>query len=177
MGSTAYVGQGFIKVLVENIEEMRVHLESLGKEFVGEDIEDTCGHFGISVSFENDGSISDAYPDTSKWSDDYEGKFYQEIASFVEDGSYQTFYCDGYLFAYIYRKGDVTEVSLDDVAKAIACELMGTCSTCAKSVPESKLPYQWPDPKVMEAVSPGDTVPLGLCPYCKTGVVYQNEEE
>lgn len=177
MSITAYVGQGSITIRAESMEALHKHMNSLGPEFEDPDFEAMCNNFGIEVNFDKEGGVSDAYPCASNWSDTHEGRFYQEIAPFVESGSYATFYCDGYLFAYIYRKGEVEEVSLDDIAKALAGELVGKCHAYTKSVPESKLSYQWPDPKVMEVVSPGDTVPLGLCPYCKTGVVYQIEEE
>lgn len=180
MSTTAYVGQGSIRIRAKNIEALHKHLNSLGEEFESSDFETTCSNFGIEVSFENGNDINDAFPNSSSWSEDYEGRFYKEIALFVESGSYQTFYCEGHMFAYIYGYGAVSEVSLDDVAKGMAgmVEEMVMCSNfkCRKNIPMSKLLYRWPDPKVVELVSPGDTVPLGICPACNSAV-YQNEEK
>lgn len=44
-----------------------------------------------------------------------------------------------------------------------------------KTVMEEALLYPFPDPKLIATISPGDTVPLGLCPECRMPV-YQPEE-
>jgi len=181
MSMTAYVGQGGnIEIKKENVGAMVEHLRSLGEEFAkGEDVHDVCANFGIELSMTKDGDIVDAYPNSLNWSSNYEEKFYEEIAPFVEDGSYQTFYCEGFLFSYVYRGGEVDEVSLDDLAKAIAEEPVLTCSNpaCGRNRwPVGKLKYRWPDPLVVDRVSPGDTVPQGICPNCNS-LVYQNETE
>lgn len=44
-----------------------------------------------------------------------------------------------------------------------------------KTVTEAALLCHYPDPGLLVTLSPGDTIPLGLCPECK-GPVYQPEE-
>lgn len=177
MGMTAYVGQGKVKILAKNLNELHLRLEEAAGDDA-KDIETLSAEFGMELSFDRSGNIVDVYPTSSSWSEDYEGKFYQMIAPFVEDGSYQTFYCDGYLFAYVYRGGTVEEIDLDALAKQLAEKPMLTCSNpkCGSRMTEDKLEYRWPDPKVVALVSPGDTVPQGICPHCGSAV-YQNETE
>jgi hypothetical protein len=105
--STAYVGHGSIKILHKNLDKLVAHLKSLEGYPEEVDIEVLCGYFGIDLDFDNEGNIVDAFLIDSDWSESRESKFYREIAPFVEGGSYQTFYCDGDLFANIYRGGKV----------------------------------------------------------------------
>jgi len=51
-----------------------------------------------------------------------------------------------------------------------------TCCNHLTGISESALLARFPDQRVLDLISPGDTVPLGICPDCK-GAIYQPEDE
>jgi len=62
----------------------------------------------------------------------------------------------------------------NDLDKARVCRCLNPrCNV--DSLEESALHEHYPDPKLLDTLSPGDTIPLGLCPECK-GPIYQPEE-
>ena len=177
MGTSAYQGSSNITILAENLPGMINHLEQVdGGKFKGADFEDTLANFGIDAISDKDGNIVNIFLNTSSWSSDVEEWFFIEIAKFVEPGSFLTLFIEGAMVAFVYRNGTVEEIDLGELAKQQAMQEIISCASCKSQFAEGKIAYHWPDPKVMECISPGDTVPLGLCPNCSQPV-YQNEKE
>jgi hypothetical protein len=120
--STAYQGKSAIFVKKENIAAMHEHLKSVrGVACESETLDQTLGAFRIATpAFDHDGNITDLFLATNGWSIDCEERFFNEIAEFVEDGSYAIFIIGNEVFAHAYRAGRMEELDVDGIIENAA---------------------------------------------------------